>query len=364
MKEANKITHIIITILFIAIITLPQIAYWIINEEEAEISISENRNLSPKPTLELSTITEYPNAFENYYNDHLPFREQIKWLWSNINFYLFHTLVSDEVILGKEDWLFYRGDRSIELITGKEEYLDYEKEAIIKNTQENARKLKEKNIDMYVLVLPNKENLYREYLPDTIPSAKHLSQAEEMIEYIKENTDVNLIYPKEELTKMKEKYQIYRKIDTHWNQIGACIGTIALQKEIDTEFNYNIEEIYVETEENEEECDLARFIGMEKNWSEKKLEVTNFYPDITTSVITNDKYEEYISNAENKKTVLLIGDSFRNNTRDYLPKLYEKVIYMHRDQYSEEIIEEINPDIVIIEVVERYFRSLADKLFE
>ena len=50
---------------------------------------------------------------------------------------------------------------------------------------------------------------------------------------------------------------------------------------------------------------------------------------------------------------MFIGDSFRTNMKPTFSKLYKRVVYLHRDKYTYDLIEEIKPDIVVIEAVER-----------
>ena len=131
--------------------------------------------------------------------------------------------------------------------------------------------------------------------------------------------------------KVKEKYQLYIKHDTHWNEVGACIGTIALQKMIDPEFEYDINSLEVKEEGEEILKDLTKFAGIESQVTEPKLVTSNFYPNVEVS--SNEEKTEYTSNAENDKTVLFIGDSFATATKQSLPKLYKKVYYQQKGEY-------------------------------
>ncbi len=354
----KKISDLIIIIIFIVEITVPQISFWFL-KEHIPVSNNENRELNKKPELKISTITQYPKEFDNYYNDHLPFRNNLRKIWTDINYELFKTTVDDRVILGKEGWLFYRGDKTIEQLQGIESFTQKDKENLLEKMQLNSNKLKEKSIELYYLILPNKENVYREYLPDIIPIKNSKSRTEELIEYIKNNSDINIVYPKQELLEAKERYQVYRKYDTHWNKIGACVGAIALQKEIDSKFNYNIADLQIEVDEKIDTHDLANFASLEHKKYEKQLKVTNFYSEIQCKNIGN---EQYISNSENDKTVLFIGDSFRTDMQEYFSKLYKKVIYVHREEYKKELINEIKPSIVIFETIERNSNTLIKEI--
>ena len=49
-----------------------------------------------------------------------------------------------------------------------------------------------------------------------------------LVDYLKENTDIRIVYPKQELLKVKEENPdilLYRKLDTHWNNVGGYIGS-------------------------------------------------------------------------------------------------------------------------------------------
>lgn len=72
--------------------------------------------------------------------------------------------------------------------------------------------------------------------------------------------------------------------------------------------------------------------------------------------------DEYFSNSDNDKTVLFIGDSYRENMRDYFSKLYKRVVYVHRDNYTLDLIEKVRPDIVVIEAVERLATYIDKKI--
>lgn len=370
MKQ--KISNLFIVIIFIAMITMPQVIGWIIGGDTKNEATTENRNLSVKPKLTVTTIKTYPKAFDSYYNDNLPFRNSLIKAWANINYDLFNTTIDSRVIIGKEGWLFYEGEeaKSIKQVQGLSRFSEEQKKNILENLEFNRDKLKKKGIEFYALVIPNKENIYKEYLPDTIKIKDKVSGTEELVEYVKNNSDVNIVYPKEELLEAKKEFQVYYKYDTHWNDIGACIGTISLLKAIDVNFNYNLNDIKI-GKSNSMYGDLTKFANLSDKLSEDGVIITNFYPKIvykTNKIQVNgikaDKIESFISNSENNKKVLVIGDSFRSAMRPYLSKLYREVIYIHRDNLNEKLIDEIKPDIVVHEVVERYSSNLGNKIIK
>ena len=359
--KTNKTINIIIIVLFVAIIFLPQFLSCIFKDNVLEVSNTENRKLKDKPSLTLSNITEYPKEFDDYYNDHLPFRNKLRKMWSLINYKFFSTSIDNNVIIGKDKWLFYRGEGTIEKLTGIKRYTADEKKIILSTLKNNINKFKEKDIKTYVMIAPDKENIYSEKLPKAIKRSE-ITASEELIDYIENNSDINIIYPKEYLLKEKEQYQLYRKYDTHWNKIGGLIGTIYLQERLNADFKYDISNIKFEKTNEIDKRDLADFINLQDELYENTIEVTNFYPNIKYEINKTDIYEEYISNSENDQTILFIGDSFRTNMKGHLSKLYKRVIYLHRDKYNYDLIDTIHPNIIIIEAVERSSEQLGKDL--
>ena len=152
----KKISNIIIIVLFISMITIPQVLAFLINDEKT-ISEEENRTLNEKPKFSLSTITEYPEKFDAYYNDHLPFRTSLREAWTNFNYNVLKT-VDNSIVIGKDDWFFYRGDSSIEDAQGVSTFSDEETEKMLSTLQKNKEKIEKYNIDFYLMIIPNKEN--------------------------------------------------------------------------------------------------------------------------------------------------------------------------------------------------------------
>ena len=89
--------------------------------------------------------------------------------------------------------------------------------------------------------------------------------------------------------------------------------------------------------------------------------ITNFYDDIKIECKENTEFKECTSNnTVYDKTILVVGDSFRNATVQYLAKLYSKSIFIHKGYYNDDLVGKYNPDIVVYEAVERYSNTLLN----
>ena len=73
--------------------------------------------------------------------------------------------------------------------------------------------------------------MYAEHMPSVVVENTY-KRTEAFVDYIKENTNITIVFPQDELKAAKPYWRVYYKYDTHWNKAGAFIGTQALYKEL------------------------------------------------------------------------------------------------------------------------------------
>lgn len=356
-----KKNDLIIVIVFLLFLIGPNIFYFFL-KNKMDLTNYENRDLFNKPPLVYSDILNYPNNYENYFNDNLPFKNEIRKIRSQI-LYKFGVSSNSSVIIGKNGWLFYNGSSkndgdNISDYRKTNSYTKEEKENIKYNLIETNNYLNKKSIDFYILVLPNKENVYSDYLENKISrSYRKNSRTEELIEYLNKNAQLNIIYPKDILVRNRENYNTYYKYDTHWNDYGAYLGTMELMKKLDN--NFKLPEIKISTKVFE--GDLINIGSIYNSLENIEPTVTNFYDNIKYECKFDKEFKECTSNNFiYDKTLLVVGDSFRNATVQYLAKLYSKSIFIHSGYYKDDLVKKYNPDIVVYETVERYSSTLVN----
>ena len=94
---------------------------------------TENRQLAEMPSLSFEGAKEFtdslkafPGQFNSFFNDHVPFRSQLIRLNSLLSVEILGDPASDSVVLGKEGWLFYTDEESIEDYKGTNLYTEEE----------------------------------------------------------------------------------------------------------------------------------------------------------------------------------------------------------------------------------------------
>ena len=128
---------------------------------------------SEKPDLNFDNFSsaKYQSELEKYISENFGFRESIIRLYNQYVWTLFDKTYCDNVIIGKNKWLF--NEKSVKdhyegLMT---EYAKSEEELIKKFDRDVQRLkklqalLKDHGTEIFVLMLPSKDLIYPEYLP-------------------------------------------------------------------------------------------------------------------------------------------------------------------------------------------------------
>ena len=365
-KKVSKFQIWVTALGFLGILFGPSVA-WVFCHGAVGNDTSENRKLAEMPEFGLGKISVFPKNFENFYNDHVPFREGIIATWAKLNYFGLHDSTSDGVTLGKttnEDrdrWLFYSKATDYNPVNDAQGILRYGPEMLrktVKNMSKNEEYFKEKNIQFWYYIAPNKESVYKEYLPVEIYNDE--SRVEQLITYVTKNGVERVGYVKNEIIDNKDKGQLYLKQDTHWNELGAFYGYKALMNMIEPKYNdFSYEVLFPEY--TVESSDLVRMIDIRDYFRDARPKVSydksESYEivknewlggDVGSFVVTENK------NAKIDKKIMIVGDSFRTGLIPYLAKTFKQVVLLHRLSYNGSLLEEYKPDVVISEAVERH----------
>lgn len=305
---------------------------------------TEKRNLEKFPKF--STPVQFIDDFSKYFRDNFGFRYTFMRFASNLKIKLFKTYpknIDIKVLKGLEPWLFYKLGNEIEDFEGRVPFSDEKIVKIIKNNEERERKLAPAKF--YIFIPPDKTVVYSEFLPENI-RAKENIQNSRISGLLK--ADKEIIYPKDTLIQNKDKGLLYFKTDTHWTYLGAYFGYRELMSEIQKDFRD------------------GHLISLSlKDFSYKKYAKTD--PDLLDMVNMGEKNSEksirYIC-PENKRIrksslkVLIFGDSFSEYLKPYIGCTFDKVKYERSNTINMKAVKEFQPDIVILEIVQRNLRQL------
>ena len=325
---------------------------------------TENRQLAEMPSLSFDSLKglsdslqAFPSLFNSFYNDHVPFRSQLIELNSILSVELFGDSASDSVVLGKDNWLFYTDEESIEDYKGTNLYTQEELDVIRDNCLASKEYLEKRGIEFVVLIPSNKEDIYSDKLPDYITKRGELTRAQQVVDCLRD-AGIRVVYPREELLEYKDEYDLYWHYDTHWNNLGAYIGARALLEELGVDVP-EVEELTL-TPSTFSGYDLAGMMNLRSYYENTRpadvnYDISGYETNNMTVLQAVDATELiYQSDAPDKRRLFMVRDSFAGSMAPVLASNFSYTYMPHWNGcFEQSMIDEQQPDIFVYEVVER-----------
>ncbi|MBQ1255870.1 MAG: hypothetical protein IIX93_01165 [Clostridia bacterium] len=361
----NKIKRGLYILLFLVLIALPVVTYPYLGAK-VDGENFEKRTLAEKPALTIDNFTIFPAQYEAYFNDSLPFRNRMIAANNLIDHKMFRISSVSHVLVGSDGFLFYHPNGSdgnpIGDYMGTTVYSEQDIKLITHRLLRAQYDLEKQGRKFAVLIAPNKETMYaEEYLPGA-KKVNEQSRADKLYAYLK-NTDLHVTFPKAELRAVMEAHPdwyTYYKTATHWNSIGAYVGTSLVMEKLGLPIN-DIESVRV-IEKQRAPGDLAYMLGMTETLPNDKD--YNIVDESVPAAIRKDNsfgdgdtMVRYTNMSGNGKTLLVVRDSFAVFMMPYFNNHFSECYYVHRSAYHPGMIKEYDPDYVVYETVERYIEG-------
>ena len=358
IKDSSSRIDIVFVAVFYVLIFLPMS-----NISTEANSIQENRNLAQKPSLtDLYKSDKYGKNFELWFNDHFYLRKDFVKLYEFLNDPLF-LKGNKRVLIGKDNWLFYKADKSERNFANLDLFSQEELKNLatyLKNIQQWTKK---NGKSFYYLICPDKNKIYGEFYQfheKVYPDSQ--SRAQQVVNYLRENTDIEVIYPYDALHQAKSQGLLYYKNDTHWNLFGAYIAYQELMKSIKKKHKLKIFKYSKLDEEKHPLGDLSKMFSMSK----VDNETTYLLPTIQdTSKCIGEEKEINCSNHAGKLRAFMLRDSYTIAMMPYLNNTFKFVDYNWRYNITRSDLKKIknDADIIILEQLERLLPTLTTLKF-
>lgn len=327
---------------------------------------TEKRQMAEFPTLiqEEGWNKKYLQELGAYFEDHFAFRESYVAIDSWMESILFQQTNIDNVIVGTEGWLFYKD--TLNDYAGKEIMSDQSLENIAYNISVMQRMVEAQGKKFVFTIAPNKNSLYEQNMPYTYSYKYSDNSNRKLLEKKLWGTGVNYVDLYEQFENQKEI--LYFKRDSHWNNKGALLAYNSILDEAEwphedySYCRYSIKNDYI--------GDLNSMVYPKMEKSE-----TNYYYDYKTlyQYVNQGKYEAVDKssvsvedariqtyNEKGKGTLVIYRDSFGNTLLPFMANAFKNGYFYKTTPYNLGMhIEYCNPDVVIVEKVERKLDELA-----
>lgn len=351
--------------LFCVMICLPVITMLL--EKRTYVSNSEERTMAELPAFhsggwDLGTLIK---KCQLYFDDNFGLRGWLIKTQSKLKYHLFGASSVDKVLVGNDGWLFYAdvsdGDplgcyRGTKLFSLKEL-------AKVSHNLESLRSwLEKRHKKLYVFIAPEKVTIYSEYLPEHLRRISNKNRFDQVVEYLKENTNVTVIDPRPSLLSQKSKYVLYYKLDSHWNEIGSFLAYRALIDCIRRDFPgirpLELEDFNVKWDEGGDR-DLARMLMLRDVLHQEaphlipKSETKFREIPLHQSSLKGKNLVETENPDESLPSAVIYRDSFFSGMLRYVPQNFRRTYDIWDADPDFNLISKEDPDLVILELTER-----------
>ena len=342
---------------FIVLLFAPMPLFFLL-KDHLDTNDYEKRNKAPRPSVSLSSIGDFPEAFSAYFNDRLPFRNELIGLNSRIDYYIFGDSPSDRVIFGKDGWLFYTG-AAVETSTGAAMLSDDDLKSITSNLMDAKEYFDARGIEFYVFIAPNKETVYRDKLPDYYPIMSDISVGRQLTDHLRANTDISVIWPYDDIMDISRDYYSYCHLDTHWNNLGSYTGACALADVLGVDMSPLSEQAI--TPVRYSRGDLSDLMHLTFKDMDTDYNISGYEDEGYPVEQYYGEFIEFHNTDGDDRTVIMRRDSYGIRLARFLSGQFKDMYVMTSDSPME-TIDMFDGDIFIYEIVERNANDISINL--
>ena len=259
---------------------------------------------------------------------------------------------SNEVLLGKDGWLFYKATSDgtpLYDYMGINHFSEEELAKVYDNLVVIGDGVSARGMDVIFMTVPNKEQVYSEYMPDTVDKINDKSRLDELTEYIESKGGLiadryGYVDTSKVLRAYKDTYPLFYRTDTHWTECGSYLALMELRRAMDKRVTPIDEVVFT---------DKGGFVGDLAKISGSRDEYSDVNPVIDASSINDDSTKDQV--------MLIIGDSFGDAMIHSAKHFYKEVYWVRLKEYTDEL-DRYEPDVVVVECVERYLSDLQEEV--
>jgi len=279
----------------------------------------------------------------------------------------------EKVLIGKSGWLFLTDYGAMDDYRNVRPFLNTQLDSIETYLTKVAHDLREKQMRLYVIVVPDKHTIYPEYLPENVRKIRSTSRLQQLEERLKSKFDFEFINLTDTLLSSKQQGYLYYKQESHWNDLGTFIGYQKVMKSMKKDFpKLNVVElatckVYLSAESD---LDLAKLLGepIEYTESTQRIEPANGDQIIRVeSGVTippakrlNPNYAfRKVNSGVTGPSVLVYRDSFFGSLVPFFEQSFAESTYIWTNDVELAYAKQESTQVVVLQIAERHIDLLT-----
>ncbi len=338
----------------------------------AAFKSTENRKQSTLPPLHFPHVRSFVQQFDRYYKENFGWRNALFYTYSRWKLNILgQSPLPEKVVVGKNGW-FYLGNSYNHVVDQHRGLLPLSADSaqlIARHLTDTQQRLAKQGIRFYVLIAPDSHTIYPEHLPDQLTVSRQPSRLD-VLETAMRGTSVPFVDIRDTLIAAKKEHVVYYQTDTHWNDYGTLIGSVALLNRIRQDVprlpaprltDYHIDKqrglggdlttmLTVQNEHKDPVYYVIEPVADRK--AQQVAEVPNPVSGFPSVRFTN-------ASADGLPRLLFIGDSFSHSMMQFVPGYFQSAYFMRGRYLDPAVVATEKPDVIVVEIVERNINELA-----
>ncbi len=280
--------------------------------------------------------------------------------------------VFPSVLVGKDGWYFYTAERTMDDYQNTFQINEEQLKNIRVGLEKLNQRLTNKNKILILVIVPNKQTIYADKVPELIQPLSDSSRLEQLTALLEENGPPILIDLRPVLTSGRLERDVFYKTDTHWNDYGIYLSYQAIIQRLSQQLETI--PVYGDSEFEFKEDQPRRFDLVQNIGAVSPVETPYYFSFINKTpahfrqIALAGGRQILMSWVPNNElpSLVMYHDSYGFRLRDLLAMHFRNAVfvphYTGQNIANLDWINQTNPDVVIFEFAERYLHDLDDYL--
>jgi hypothetical protein len=373
LHEVKQPGALILTTIFVSVLYIN--SFLTILGVEFLPNLAENRRLySISKFFNKYSTKDIKNSCDNfnkYLNDHFAMRKPLVALTNSMKYYLFNSSSDPVAMPAKNGWIYY-GTRAMIRDYKRVEHLSNEQiKQIELSLLQKSNWLSRQGIKFMFVIIPNKHNIYPQYMPAGLKKGSGISRGEYLVKHLSNSMPGVTVDAFDVLRKHALRDRVFYRIDTHWNHQGAKIvaeHVIEMISKSNSRLQYRVLPQMKDTTSIFTPGNFGRVMGVPLHEKEVVPVPQNSWgwhavpaDDIRAMLPQRARVSKRLNPHAPKTKVLVLGDSYMARFSDYFSEAFGETVFVNlwdtkldaTNRFPVPLIESMQPDLVVLIFAER-----------
>lgn len=355
--------------LFLVAIAAPGLTMVLLPPTGEAMSATGEKQPPIGPMLHQAASTwETAGILKEWFRTRFAFRDALIEAGATIKVSWLGVSSSKRVLLGKEGWLFFSDERNIESHRRVQPFSAGELARWRQILGLWQAACASSRAHLVVVIAPDKSTVYPEFLPDWTTLLGPQSRLDQFAELFVGREGVDLLDLRPAFAAARrDGVPLYYRTDTHWNELGGYVAARELALVLARHYPDLAPPPPVTgatVEVVAKGGDMSRFLGVQDQFTDEEV---RFTPPVarlarvqTPASARWTRDMTYMPQLYSVRAgapiprAVFYRDSFGNALIPNVAELFGQALYLWTSRVEPELIKQVQPDVVVVEILERY----------